>query len=154
MFRDRSGSKEYRMIVSGIIPEKGRIEGIMQADPKTGRYRLHPGSPEEPGYSLTEYERLFCTDTLSMVRAALITGRRHQLRVHMAASGHPIVGDPKYGDPAVNTVYRRKGIRRQLLHCERIVLPDSVCTYMGPADAVIESPLPDEFRKCMPAAFR
>ena len=153
MFRDRTGSKEYRLIVSGIMPARGRIEGVLQQDGKTGLYRLCPGSPGDTGYSLTEYETTASAGGLSMVKARLITGRKHQLRVHMASVGHPIIGDPRYGDRKVNASFRDRGIHRQLLHCERIVLPDSVSSFMGPADAVITSPLPDVFMKCMPEAF-
>jgi 23S rRNA pseudouridine1911/1915/1917 synthase len=48
------------------------------------------------------------------VRARLETGRTHQIRVHFAAIGHPVAGDPEYGSPG------RHGLRRQFLHASRL----------------------------------
>ena len=53
----------------------------------------------------------------SLVEAELKTGRTHQLRVHFAAIGHPIVGDSKYGDFKVNERFeKRYGLKNQFLH--------------------------------------
>ncbi len=53
----------------------------------------------------------------SLVSAELLTGRTHQLRVHFAAIGHPIVGDGKYGDYKVNERFeKRYGLKSQFLH--------------------------------------
>ena len=56
----------------------------------------------------------------SLVRAHLITGRTHQIRVHSAHIGHPVAGDVKYGDPEFNKQMRKLGLRRLFLHAESI----------------------------------
>ena len=54
----------------------------------------------------------------------LITGKPHQIRSHLASTGHPIIGDFKYGDRAVNMQFKEKfGLQYQLLHAYRIVFP-------------------------------
>lgn len=76
----------------------------------------------------------------TLVEARLETGRTHQIRVHAAAAGHPILGDPKYGDEAANRAYRGRGLRRLFLHAASLALP-------SPADAAplrIEAPLPPD----------
>ena len=76
----------------------------------TLRLALDPGnrqrvvaSPAHGAASLTRFERLARVAAprsgLSLLRCRLVTGRRHQIRVHLAASGWPLVGDPSYGEP-------------------------------------------------------
>lgn len=56
----------------------------------------------------------------SLVEAELKTGRTHQIRVHLAALGHPIAGDDKYGDFALNRRLKKEGLKRLFLHAARI----------------------------------
>ncbi len=56
----------------------------------------------------------------SLLEAELKTGRTHQIRVHLAASQHPIAGDDKYGDFEVNRALRKRGLRRMFLHAARL----------------------------------
>src|SRR5690606_13341911 len=59
----------------------------------------------------------------SLVDAELRTGRTHQIRVHLAASGFPIVGDDKYGTDEVRARFARQGFRRMFLHAHQLTLP-------------------------------
>lgn len=52
----------------------------------------------------------------TLVEVDIETGRMHQIRAHAAHIGHPVLGDPKYGDPAANAVWRTRGLRRMFLH--------------------------------------
>ena len=60
--------------------------------------------------------------TLSLVEATLKTGRTHQIRVHMQASGCPIAGDERYGDYQANKRLQKLGLKRMFLHAHRLVL--------------------------------
>lgn len=57
----------------------------------------------------------------SLVEAELKTGRTHQIRVHLAALGHPIAGDDKYGDFELNRHLKKQGLKRMFLHAQRLV---------------------------------
>lgn len=56
----------------------------------------------------------------SLVEALLLTGRTHQIRVHCQHAGHPIAGDPRYGDEAFNRDIRARGLRRMFLHAAQL----------------------------------
>jgi 23S rRNA pseudouridine955/2504/2580 synthase len=78
----------------------------------------------------------------TLMRVKLITGRTHQIRVHAQHSGHPIAGDPKYGDEPFNREMGALGLKRLFLHAEsiRFTLPDEM-TYdiSAPLDARLEA---------------
>jgi 23S rRNA pseudouridine1911/1915/1917 synthase len=79
-----------------------------------------------------EIERMLPGSTL--LRVVLETGRTHQIRVHMAAIGHPVCGDPQYG------VAGRYGLRRQFLHAARLVFPHPITG----VEIDVRSELPDD----------
>src|SRR6185295_994225 len=91
---------------------------------------------------------------LSLLRCRLVTGRRHQIRVHLAARGWPIVGDPQYGeprwshvaDPALADVLRE--FPRQALHAWTLSFPHPV----GGARVQMAAPLPSDLTALLRAA--
>lgn len=96
-FADRSLSRVYQALVWGVPhPLEGEIEGAIGRHP---RARQKMAIVEQGGKdALTHYETLEVFDRLvSLVECRLATGRTHQIRVHMAHIGHPVVGDPLYG---------------------------------------------------------
>ena len=60
----------------------------------------------------------------SLLQCAPVTGRTHQIRVHLQHAGHPIVGDERYGDEAVNRQARKLGLQRLFLHAQSIAFAD------------------------------
>jgi 23S rRNA pseudouridine955/2504/2580 synthase len=56
----------------------------------------------------------------SLLEAELLTGRTHQIRVHLAHLKHPVLGDDRYGDFDLNKALRRKGLKRMFLHAARL----------------------------------
>ena len=107
------GDKEYLAVVRGHVEaEGGRIDLPLGTDPADRRRRIvrADGAP-----SVTLFERLAydpSTDR-SVVRCRPVTGRRHQIRVHLAARGWPVVGDAVYGDAL-------EGFPRHALHAWRL----------------------------------
>ena len=94
--------KEYLAIVHGPVrPERGDIALRLRRDPDDRRRVV--GSARDGAASLTRFERLAVHDAppLALLRCELLTGRMHQIRVHLSASGWPIVGDRKYGRATV-----------------------------------------------------
>ncbi len=84
--------------------------------------------------------RRFADSTL--VEAVLVTGRTHQIRVHAAHLGTPILGDPKYGDAEANARYRALGLRRMFLHAAELRIRWSE----GEAPQGVQAPLGSELR--------
>ena len=148
--------KDYLAVVWGRpSPRHGVIDGSLGRDPLDGRRMMvrEAGSP-----SLTTYEVLAHATGdargLSVVRCRLGTGRTHQIRVHLADRGWPIVGDQTYGQPprrrlaAIALDRHARGFGRQALHAWRIRLrlPSS-----GEVIA-LEAPLPEDFAALIRAA--
>jgi 23S rRNA pseudouridine1911/1915/1917 synthase len=94
--------KEYLAIVHGPVLESGAVDFTLRVSPDDRRRVVI--SAESGAPSLTRLEPLATTRVgrtiLSLLRCTAVTGRRHQIRVHLAASGWPIVGDAIYGDPS------------------------------------------------------
>ncbi len=115
-FKDREIQKTYHAVVQGHPdPSEGTI------DAPIGR---HPGSSwkfavtADGRHSVTHYATREAFPGASLVEVELETGRTHQIRVHMSAHRHPLVGDELYGaDP---TLTARLGLTRQWLHAIRL----------------------------------
>jgi 23S rRNA pseudouridine1911/1915/1917 synthase len=136
--RRRSLRKEYLALVAGVPRvRKGEVALAIGRDPrdrkrmKAVRTAAHDAGEELPAgvreaRTLYEIERDWFPLGLALLRCRLVTGRTHQIRVHLAASGLPIVGDPVYGRPRYPRVRdaalkaRLQSFPRQALHAERI----------------------------------
>jgi RluA family pseudouridine synthase len=88
--------KEYLGLAAGIFEEKRGFIRLPIRHPEGENFRMIPAEDGLP--SLTEYEVLEEYGDKSLVRLVPHTGRMHQLRVHLAASGHPLIGDWLYGE--------------------------------------------------------
>ncbi len=96
--RDRELDKRYLCIVHGTPkPPEGKLEGYIFKD--AAKNRVYVTKTPQPGSktSVTCYKTLSIRNGLSLVECELITGRTHQIRAQMAAAGHPLLGDGKYG---------------------------------------------------------
>jgi 23S rRNA pseudouridine1911/1915/1917 synthase len=124
--------KDYFAIVHGKPPLKGTINLALDRDPWDERRVTVTDRGGQP--SVTKYERLATVPGYSAVRCRLITGRTHQIRVHLAAKGWPIVGDGTYGKPS--------SFPRQALHSWKISLRHPRTAQL----LSIEAPLPDDMR--------
>ena len=113
---DNAIEKDYLAIVAGKPPARGTIDLALDRDPWD--HRRVTVRDRGGVNAVTRFERLrsvsIGTDThLSLVRCRLVTGRMHQIRVHLAAKGWPIIGDAVYGR-------KMSGIARQALHAWRL----------------------------------
>lgn len=122
MFHDHQIHKTYLAVVSGHPPCDGRINFPIGRDPKERHKMSHAGICSRD--ALTHYKTLAYYQDQSLVAANIITGRTHQIRVHFAAIGHPIIGDQTYGK-------KSSLINRQALHAWRIsfTYADKVYSY-------------------------
>jgi len=136
--------KDYFAIVYGKpSPLRGTIDLALDRDPWD---RRRVTVTDRGGQrSVTKYERLATTGAFSTVRCRLITGRTHQIRVHLAAKRWPIVGDPTYGSSVrlkPDTTLPAVKFPRQALHAWRL-------TFRQPTtgkELSIEAPIPGDMR--------
>jgi 23S rRNA pseudouridine1911/1915/1917 synthase len=152
---DRAGSeKTYLAVVYGRVNVvRGAIDLRLARD--AGDRRRIVASDTVGAPSLTHYERVSRADAprvgVSLLRCRLATGRTHQIRVHLAARGWPIVGDPVYGeprwrqvaDPALASALR--AFPRQALHAWRLAFVHP----MTQQRLEIEAPLPSDIERLL-----
>ena len=112
--RDGLFCKEYIAIVKGRLEGSGVIDAPIKRAQESIVTRIVADDGE---YAVTEYETIYSNDELSVLRVHPITGRTHQIRVHMSHSGHPIIGDDLYGE-------KSDLIDRQALHAYRLTVPE------------------------------
>jgi 23S rRNA pseudouridine1911/1915/1917 synthase len=117
----RTVKREYLALVAGVTPPQGRIEAPIGRHPvqRTRMAVVERGKP-----AATRYRRLRHGHGWSLVECSLETGRTHQIRVHLAASGHPLIGDPVYltrGAARTLPPVARE-FTRQALHATRLAL--------------------------------
>ena len=96
--KDRELDKRYLCIVEGKLrPEAGELKGYLFKD--AAKNRVYVTRESQPGAKtcVTKYRTLAVRQGLSLVECELVTGRTHQIRAQMAAAGHPLLGDGKYG---------------------------------------------------------
>lgn len=132
-FHNRSICKTYVALTHGIIRESGGIIDKPLRQFGSGRMGVDPGRGKP---SLTEYQISQRFGAYTLVRAYPLTGRRHQIRVHFYAIGHPIVGDLRYGDRTV-----QRAFPRLTLHAEKIA-----CRLPSGEEVAIEAPIPESFQ--------
>lgn len=126
-WQGRQVEKTYLALVVGETPKEGSIELAIERDNKQDRQRvaLLPSPRSRP--AITHYTRLatgeVAGEKVSLVECRPVTGRTHQLRVHLKAIGHPIIGDGLYGEKKTDQIAKALGLTRQFLHASRLCLP-------------------------------
>jgi len=138
LMRERGGRKIYQALVVGDwVNDRQHIRKPLLKWLTAGGERRVKVDPEgKPAHTIVSRLKRFGRYTL--VEAELRTGRTHQIRVHLASSGFPIVGDDKYGVDAVREDFSRKGFKRMFLHAARLEIPHPLVGEM----LLLEAPLP------------
>ena len=108
--RDREVEKSYLCIALGTLsPAEGKLEGFLLKDEAKKQVSVHKRPVEGGRTAVTLYRTLAKKGGLSLVECRLITGRTHQIRAQLAAAGHPLLGDGKYGRERENKKFGRTG---------------------------------------------
>lgn len=109
--------KEYQALVVGHLDYKQEINKPLLKDEKTGLVKVNKLGKE----AITIVEPIKYIGDFTLVNVTILTGRTHQIRVHLSSIGYPIVGDAKYGDFKINKEFRDLyKFENQWLHAYRL----------------------------------
>jgi 23S rRNA pseudouridine1911/1915/1917 synthase len=145
-FHDREVEKEYVALVWGVVQAGRRIDAAIGRDP-SNRQKMSARA-KHARTAVTRITRAHHMPGLTLCQVAIHTGRTHQIRVHLSAIGHPIVGDALYGG-----VHRRvpgdiravQRLQRPFLHAERLVFHHP----RHGSRMAFTAPLPDDLQQVL-----
>ena len=116
-FKSREVHKQYVALVWGQpVPERGTIKTLVGRNPRDRKKMSARPASGRP--AITHYETIQKFSEASLLRVRIETGRTHQIRVHLAHIGHPVVGDAQYG--RARKTNRPIPVSRQMLHAEHL----------------------------------
>ena len=142
LMREAAVEKVYVAVVKGAVKKPLEIrEPLHKYVSATGERRVSVGAGGRQ--AVTRVKPLKANDHYSVLEVRLLTGRTHQIRVHLAHAGHPILGDDKYGDFPLNRAVAKLGVRRLFLHARRLGFAHPV-TGEGIS---LESKLPEDMQE-------
>lgn len=174
LLKNRTLHKYYRLYVKGIVTEEQLIEGYLIKDEALNKVYIEPVNTIETSdsvslskierakihkevksleeirssYIKTGYKPIQIERDKTLLEVELFTGKTHQIRAHLASIGHPLLGDPKYGDTEWNAEYRKKyHIKAQLLHAYKVVFPQLESPFEDISTKTFCVELPEIFHK-------
>ncbi len=120
--QERKIEKYYRALVVGKLHSpKGTIEAPLLKTQVNKQHKVVVSPGKDSKDSLTHFEVLeVLQNHYSLLEVQIITGRMHQIRVHLASINHPVVGDSLYGNRKENAEFMKMGLKRQFLHAFRL----------------------------------
>ena len=145
-------SKYYITIATGNLREELYIDDRLSKD--TGKNRVRITAAGQSAVSVARPLEHSKDGRFTLVEVELVTGRTHQIRVHLAGKGFPLAGDSKYGTSSAgrkaNDALRKYGVTTQLLHAARLSfggIPEEFTALAGLKNKEIKAPIPAEFRR-------
>ena len=137
-FASHDLEKEYLAIIQGhIVNKKGRIQVAIERDP-VHRQRMKATAVENGRMAISIFEVVEYLKNATLVRVKILTGRTHQIRVHMAFTGHPLLGDTTYGG-------RKFGKDEHFLHSAKLSFKHPV----KGKEMTFEAEIPQRFKEIL-----
>ena len=145
LFRRHAIDRVYVALVEGVTPDRGTFDADLVRTPGLRRSVARPGQEGKRAVTRFDATERLAGATLVSIRPE--TGRTHQIRVHFAAAGHPILGDRVYGPAPARSA---PAIPRQMLHARRLGFahPRTQLAFS------VEAPLPPDFAAVLSALRR
>lgn len=140
LIRGGEVTKQYLCLMTGA-PSRAKFDvnaPLQKSILQGGERMVRVSDKGKP--SLTFFREVEQYPGARLMEATLGTGRTHQIRVHAAHVGHPLAGDPKYGDAEANQRFRKKGLKRMFLHASHMSFELDGRVYG------FSAPLPDELK--------
>lgn len=139
MLREGGSRKHYYALVEGDwVNDRQHVKlPLLKWTTKSGERRVKVDATGQQAHTIVSRVQRY-GGRYSLVDAELRTGRTHQIRVHLAASGFPIVGDDKYGRDETREAFAREGFARMFLHARSLALPHPI----SGETLQLEAPLP------------
>lgn len=154
MLKDRTIDKYYYCIVDGVMTDKKKVSGYLKKDEKTNKVTVTAEKKEGSSYIETYYEPVKNNGKLTLLRIKLITGKPHQIRAHLAWTGHPIAGDYKYGNKKLNQYVKNGyGCNSQLLHAGEVTFPALSGEMKNLSGMCIKADVPETFKNVIKGEF-
>jgi 23S rRNA pseudouridine1911/1915/1917 synthase len=145
-FHDREVEKEYIALVWGVVQAGRRIDAPIGRDP-SNRQKMSTRARRARS-AVTRVTKAEHLKGVSLLSVAIATGRTHQIRVHLSAIGHPIVGDPPYGGVHRRVAHDLRAVQR----LERPFLHAARLAFIHPTEGrkmEFTSPLPDDLQSIL-----
>src|SRR5207237_7989815 len=141
MLREGEVQKVYAAVVKGApaLDAFDIREALHKHVTAAGERRV---AVHESGKAALTRVKVLTRGEYSLLEVRLMTGRTHQIRVHLAHAGHPILGDDKYGDFSLNHALAKQGVRRLFLHARRLEFAHPI----SGEHVELEAKLPDDMR--------
>ena len=138
--RAQEFEKVYQAVLLGDWPgPQETVDAPLRRDVRRGQERIVRVDPQRGQPARSVFRRLASGNGLTRVEVALITGRTHQIRVHAAHLGYPVVGDDKYGRRRAERACLGRAPPRLMLHAARLRFP------VGDRQITVDSPPPELF---------
>ena len=140
LIKERKLDKYYLALVKGAGIKETTLSGNLTKDTSSNKVRVNLNDDEE---IKTDIKPLSDNGRITLVEAKLYTGKTHQIRASLAANGHPLIGDYKYGDKALNDEYKREyGLESQFLMCYKVKFLEDTNGLDAVANREFEADLP------------
>ena len=143
IIKHRNVTKLYVCLVEGKVTEGKHLKGYLTKDTDKNKVTLSAYETENSSYVETIYRPVRSNGRVTMLEVELITGKTHQIRAHMAHTGHPIVGDKKYGSAV------KSGSGFQMLHANKMVFGETDGVLKELAGRIIEAAVPEEYNRLL-----
>jgi len=143
LMRTRAIDKRYLVGVSGRFRNELQRVRLSLSKRTTAAGEKRVSVAEDGQEAETVFRRIARGERFSLLEAELLTGRTHQIRVHLAHLRHPVLGDDKYGDFELNKALRKEGLKRMFLHAASLALAHPI----SGEPLRLQSPLPSDLER-------